>query len=57
MGIVFISIASEEDLKEFLQVVSVPYGDLFYFYDLKEFLQVNDEMVVSVPYGDLFYFY
>ena len=36
--------------------VSVPYGDLFYFYWNSAILQ-SQIKIVSVPYGDLFYFY
>ena len=57
MGIFFISIDTMATIMQFeLKEVSVPFGDLFYFYNLKldydEFLDV-----VSVPFGDLFYFY
>ena len=37
-------------------LVSVPYGDIFYFY--RRILYLSRIIIfVSVPYGDLFYFY
>ena len=56
MGIFFISISWFVIIRNFCERVSVPYGDLFYFY-LELFRVLDSPIHVSVPYGDLFYFY
>ncbi len=55
LGIFFISIVKNNAYIEGKRV-SVPYGDLFYFYDYVRAYNTLSRFV-SVPYGDLFYFY
>ena len=57
MGIFFISMNDILIKGAIDALVSVPYGDLFYFYlSLSNLLLIILDLV-SVPYGDLFYFY
>ena len=54
MGIFFVSITTRGDKKLVQHFVSVPYGDLFYFYKAKELYNEDTPLVFPSPMGIFF---